>query len=214
MKQGFFITVEGVEGAGKSTAMKFIEAHLRENDIDVVVTREPGGTEIAEVIRHVLLDHHEEVMAEDTELLLMFASRAQHIVQVIKPNLLKGKTVLCDRFTDASFAYQGGGRCIPEARIAALEAWVLGDFRPDITILLDLPSEIGVSRVRGRGQLDRIETEELAFFNRVRECYLDRAKQYAERYRLINAEQSIAEVKQALLNLFNKEILVRIHERS
>ena len=204
-KRGLFITIEGIEGAGKSTAIKFVQSYFESKGIELVVTREPGGTQIAEAIRLVLLDYYEESMAEDAELLLMFASRAQHIAHVIKPTVAAGTFVLSDRFTDASFAYQGGGRGISEERIAVLEKWVQGDLRPDITLLFDVPAKIGLSRIQKRIEApDRIEQEEIDFFERVRQCYLDRSKRYAEQYKVINTEQSLEEVEAVLKTLLDE----------
>lgn len=201
---GLFITVEGVEGAGKSTIMRVIEGFLKQHilyknkEIDFVITREPGGTEIAEAIRRVLLNCYEDTMSEDTELLLYFAARAEHLAQLILPALQSGKIVVCDRFTDASYAYQGGGRGIPEQRLAALENWVQGDLRPDVTILLDVSAEIGLKRASGRGALDRIEKEQIEFFERVRTSYLKRAKRFKNQYVVINANNSKNIVKKAV----------------
>jgi dTMP kinase len=207
-KKGTFITIEGIEGAGKSTAIKFMQEYLsaKNKGVDVIVTREPGGTEIAEKIRQILLDHHEEKMAEDTELLLMFASRAQHLARVIRPALASGMIVLCDRFTDASFAYQGGGRGIPVETIAVLEKWVHADLQPDFTILLDLPVEIGMRRAKGRSNLDRFESEEFHFFEKVRECYLQRAKKYAARYRIVNSSVIPRKMKEAIAEILDEVV--------
>lgn len=199
MSQGRFITVEGIEGAGKSTAMQFIAQYLRAKNIPLVVTREPGGTLIAEDIRQLLLTPHEEAMAIDTELLLMFASRAQHIANVIRPALTKGQWVLCDRFTDASYAYQGGGRGIAAERIAALEAWVQGELQPNLTLLLDLPAEIGLMRIKDRKTQDRIEREQHVFFARVRQAYLARAQHFPQRFKIINAAEDLPQVQAQLL---------------
>ena len=200
MIKGKFITVEGVEGAGKSTIVQFIKEKFDLADIACTLTREPGGTPIAELIRQVLLGQHDEMMSPDTELLLMFAGRAQHISQVILPALQRGQWVLCDRFSDASFAYQGGGRGIPLSHIRDLAAWVQGDLLPDMTILLDLPVETGFSRISSRGALDRIESEGLDFFERVRERYLIRSKKFPERFRVISADQDLESVKSDVLN--------------
>lgn len=193
-----FITIEGIEGVGKSTAIEFLQDYLNSLHQDYVLTREPGGTEIAEAIRKVTLQHHQEEMNPDTELLLMFASRAQHIAKVIKPALAEGKIVLSDRFTDATYAYQGGGRGLDPARIAILEKWVQNDLQPDLTILLDAPIEIGLQRILSRGAKDRIEHEKIAFFHRVRECYLERARRFPERFKVIDATQTCDQV-QAIL---------------
>ncbi len=194
----YFITVEGIEGAGKSTAVKFIHQYLLDAQIPHKITREPGGTEIAEEIRQVLLKHYQEVMAADTELLLMFASRAQHLASVILPALHQGQWVICDRFTDASYAYQGGGRGIDSQRIAQIESWVQADLRPDYVFLFDVPAEIGLRRIKGRNQEDRIEQEQVQFFDRVRQIYLSRAQQSPDRYQLIDASQSWEQVQDQL----------------
>lgn len=207
--QGLFIVVEGIEGAGKSTVMEYIRAYLTERKLPFVMTREPGGTQIAEAIRLVLLDYYEEPMAEDTELMLMFASRAQHIAQLIKPAIAEGKIVVSDRFSDASFAYQGAGRGIDQMRIAELAHWVKGDLRPDATILLDLPAEIGLERIQARASApDRIEQEELSFFERVRESYLARAKEYASEYHIVDATQTIDAVQTAVKEILDHVIQV------
>ena len=203
--KGLFITFEGIEGAGKTTAIKIVEYYLLLHNKEIVATREPGGTEIAEAIRQLLLDYYEEKMAEKTEILLMFASRAQHVAQIIRPALIEGKTVLCDRFTDASFAYQGGGRGIDEEQIAILEKWTHGDMQPDLTILLDVLPEKGLARARERGeQPDRIELEQLHFFTRVREAYLQRAEDNKNRYKIIDANVSLPEMEQSLIALMNE----------
>lgn len=195
MEKGKFITLEGGEGAGKSTQMAYIEESLKKAGKTVRVTREPGGTEISEAIRELLLDHRRTAMVGDTELLLMFAARAQHIAELIKPALAQGEWVLCDRFTDATYAYQGGGRGIDTDRIATLENWVQGALRPDLTILLDLPVDVGLSRAGERGDLDRFEREKQEFFERVRQAYLDLAASHPNRYRIIDASQDIPQVK-------------------
>ena len=206
MNKQFFITIEGGEGAGKSTVIKILEQYLKEKNVPITLTREPGGTEIAESIRQVLLDfQYKEKMAEDTELLLMFASRAQHIAQVIKPALAKGNVVLCDRFTDASFAYQGGGRGISEERIEALANWVQGDFWPDLTILLDIPIEVGFERIKARGVKDRIEEEQMQFFESVRQCYLDRAAKYPNRFVVVDASQPLESVEKRLIEILEEK---------
>jgi dTMP kinase len=187
MTRGKFITLEGGEGAGKSSNIPFIESYLRERGIDLVMTREPGGTALSERIRTILLDKQEQQMTSDTELLLMFAARAQHLEQVILPALHAGRWVICDRFTDATYAYQGGGRGIPSQRIALLEQWVQGDFRPDQTLIFDLPVATGLARAGQRSTPDRFEQENLAFFERVRAAYLERAKTAPQRYSIIDA---------------------------
>lgn len=195
---GLFITLEGPEGAGKSTNRDYLAELLGASGREVVLTREPGGTPLAERIREILLAPAAEPMAVDTELLLMFAARAQHLAQVVRPALARGALVLCDRFVDATYAYQGGGRGIPVERIATLEAFVLGDLQPDLTLVFDLPVEIGLARAARRGALDRFEQEQRAFFEAVRQTYLDRAQAVPARYRLIDASRSLAEVQAEL----------------
>jgi len=168
MNKGRFITIDGVEGAGKSTQIDLICSYLQRKGIKVVRTREPGGTDVGEKIRSVLLDVDNQEMHSDTELLLMFSSRNELIQNKIIPALNNGSWVVSDRFTDASFAYQGGGRMLNLDRIAKLEEWVLGDFQPDLTLLLDISVEIGMTRIEARAAKDRIELEERAFFERVR----------------------------------------------
>ncbi|ATH81580.1 MULTISPECIES: dTMP kinase [Pseudomonadaceae] len=192
---GLFITLEGPEGAGKSTNREYLAERLREQGIDVLLTREPGGTPLAERIRELLLDPSDEPMAADAELLLVFAARAQHLQQVIRPALAKGSVVLCDRFTDATYAYQGGGRGLSIERIAQLEQFVQGELRPDLTLIFDLPVEIGLARAAARGRLDRFEQEGRGFFEAVRQAYLQRAEQAPQRYRVLDAGQTLAQVQ-------------------
>lgn len=196
--QGKFITLEGGEGAGKSTNIPFIQQYLQECGIDVVLTREPGGTALSEEIRAILLDHKHDNMSSDTELLLMFAARAQHLAEVIRPALTAGRWVICDRFTDATYAYQGGGRGIDAARIAVLEQWVQGELRPDMTLIFDLPVQTGLQRAGVRSSPDRFEQENIAFFERVRATYLQRAAQQPARYAVLDAGASLAEVQQQI----------------
>ncbi len=191
-----FITVEGAEGGGKSTQLAAIADVLKSHDIPCLQTREPGGTALGERLREWLL--HED-MHSDTELLLMFAARAEHLQRVILPALQAGQWVLCDRFTDASYAYQGGGRGIATEKIAALETWVQGDLRPDLCFILDVPIELGLQRARGRGALDRFEREQQSFFQRVRQTYLDRAAASPAHYRVIDASPSAEVVTQAIV---------------
>ncbi|WXL27408.1 dTMP kinase [Ectopseudomonas mendocina] len=206
---GLFITLEGPEGAGKSTNREYLAARLREQGIDVVLTREPGGTPLAERVREILLAPSDEVMASDTELLLMFAARAQHLDQVIRPALARGSVVLCDRFTDATYAYQGGGRGLPHERIAVLEDFVQGSLRPDMTLVFDLPVDIGLARAAERGCLDRFEQEGVAFFDAVRQTYLQRAAQHPQRYRIVDASQPLNEVQQRLDSLLPELLELR-----
>jgi dTMP kinase len=196
--RGLFITIEGGEGVGKSTNIAFIAEQLQQQGIDFILTREPGGTPLAEDIRQLLLIPRNESVAENTELLLMFAARAQHIAQVIKPALQSGKWVICDRFTDATFAYQGGGRGVDLGKISDLEQWVQGDLRPDYTLLLDAPIEVGMSRATKRGELDRFEQEQRAFFEAVRSTYLSLAEKFKQRFRIVDASQTLPAVQQSL----------------
>lgn len=199
MSSGLFITLEGPEGAGKTTNREYLAEQLRAAGCKVLLTREPGGTALGERIRELLLTPTDEPMANDTELLLMFAARAQHLAQVICPALAAGKVVLCDRFTDATYAYQGGGRGLSMERITQLEQFVQADLRPDITFLFDLPVEIGLARAAARGRLDRFEQERRTFFENVRAVYLARAKQFPNRYHVLDASQPLAAVQQQLL---------------
>jgi len=193
-----FITIEGGEGAGKSTAQRFIADRLAERGITTVQTREPGGTPLAEAIRQTLLSVDGEAPVEMTELLLVFAARAQHLAKVIEPALLRGDWVLSDRFTDATYAYQGAARGLSTATILHLEQLVQGGRQPDKVLILDLPPEIGMARARSRGELDRFEREEHDFFERVRAGYLMRAEATPERYSVIDAGQALPQVESAL----------------
>lgn len=197
-QRGLFITVEGGEGVGKSTNLAFIAEQIRASGRELVTTREPGGTATAESIRRLFLEHNDEPMAEMTELLLVFAARAQHIARVIEPALATGRWVLCDRFTDATYAYQGGGRGLNADIISKLEVLVQRELRPDITILLDAPVEVGAARVAERGATDRLENEQQVFFQRVRDCYLQRARAESQRFRVIDAAQPLAQVQSQL----------------
>ena len=191
---GFFITFEGIEGAGKSTLIEFIEKFLLEKGYRVIKTREPGGTKIGEQIREILLNN-KNYIEDDAELLLMFAARAQHIKEVIFPALESKHIVLCDRFTDASYAYQGGGRGIEVTKIKLLEE-LTGDLTPDLTMLLDLDVNVGMKRTVNRGKTDRFESEDSVFFEKIRECYLEIAEDNPQRFRIINAEKPIESVKE------------------
>lgn len=207
-QRGRFITVEGVEGGGKSSNIQFIADFLTEHKIDCIVTREPGGTTVAEAIREVVLDKRLPKMHHDTELLLMFAARAEHLQKKIVPALQAGQWVISDRFTDATYAYQGGGRGIDTTRIAALEKWTQGDLQPDLTLLFDLDVEVGLQRTRQRGEADRFEEETLAFFQRIRQHYQQRARMYPERYRIINAAEDLTTVQQQLSQVFEQYFTV------
>ena len=199
--RGKLITLEGGEGVGKTTHLAAIKTYLEQRGHPVMVTREPGGTQLGERLRALLLDHNEsEALSENSELLLIFAARAQHIDQRILPALNAGEWVLCDRFTDASYAYQGGGRGISWQRIAQLEQWVQGELRPDLTLLLDAPVEVGMARARQRSRPDRFETEQFDFFNQVRTHYLKLAATFPERIKIVDASLSMDEVERAVLS--------------
>ncbi len=199
MKRGLFITLEGGEGAGKSTNATWLADYLRSCGKTVLVTREPGGTEVGEAIRSVLLSPDLPAMNADTELLLMFAARNEHLHTKILPALEQGTWVICDRFTDATYAYQGYGRGIALSHIAELEQWVQGDIRPDYVILFDLDVATGMARAQARGRADRFEQEHTAFFERIREGYQQRAAQLPTRYPTIRAGEALAAVRQQLL---------------
>jgi dTMP kinase len=209
--RGLFINMEGGEGVGKSTNLGFLENFLRGNGVDVVVTREPGGTRLGEDIRDLLLQLREEPVDPTAELLLIFAARAQHIAELIEPALAAGKWVLSDRFTDATYAYQCGGRGVKRETVAQLEALVQGALRPDFTLLLDAPVNIGMRRAQKRGDLDRFEQETLAFFERVRSAYLRQAEVHGDRYRVIDASQSLVIVQQALAKVGTELLSKQIH---
>ena len=202
--RGQFITFEGTEGVGKSTQLANAAATLKALGVDYTVTREPGGTPMAESIRELLLAPRDEPVNDMTELLLMFAARAQHLHTRILPELEAGRWVLCDRFTDATFAYQGGGRGVPAERIALLENLVQGSFRPDQVILLDAPVETGMTRARHRGELDRFEQEAVAFFERIRRTYLERAAADPGRYHIVDAAQPLEAVSRDVTSLVNR----------
>ena len=200
MRKGYFITFEGGEGTGKSTQLALVKEALEQRGIKVCVTREPGGTELAEEIRRVLLSPRNETVDPTTELLLMFAARAQHLAQVILPAVDRGEWVLCDRFTDATYAYQQGGRGVDGDKIAILERLVQMGVNPDLTLLFDAPIEISLQRMRDRGALDRFEQEGLEFMKRVRSTYLTRARVESERFRVIDATATVDDVR-ASVNL-------------
>ncbi len=203
-ERGRFITLEGGEGVGKTTNLIFIKHWLEAEGKKVIVTREPGGTPLAERIRKLLLDPQEQV-ATETELLLMFASRAQHLAEVIRPALLRGDWILCSRFTDSTYAYQGGGRGIDAGRIDVLADWLHADCQPDATLLLDLPAAQGLARARARDELDRIEQEEVDFFERVRQVYLQRAKA-SPVTAIIDASRSLEQVQQQLVGALSQQL--------
>ncbi len=202
------ITLEGIEGVGKTSNLRFIKELLETSGHDCVVTREPGGTNLGEALRDLLLSHSDENMSADAELLMMFAARAEHLSKVILPALAKGKTVLCDRFTEATYAYQGGGRLLDIDKISELEDWVQGELRPDLTLILDAPVEVGRARASKRSIPDRIEKEQDDFFQRVRNAYIELAKRYPHRICLIDASKTLPEVqKQIREKLIERNIL-------
>lgn len=209
LRRGRFITVEGGEGAGKSSNLAFIRQLLEQAGKAVIFTREPGGTPLGEEVRDLLLGHRHQGMSQDTELLLMFGARAEHIARKIRPALDAGNWVLCDRFTDASYAYQGGGRGIDWQRIHTLETWVQRDLRPDLTLLLDLPVSQGLQRAGQRSEPDRFESEEEAFFKRVREAYLQIAEQEPVRVKVVDASLALPTVQEqiaALIQAFLQQV--------
>lgn len=201
-----FITLEGIEGVGKSTQLKFIANYLRKADIPLTVTREPGGTQAAEAIRALVLqsDFSPEVIIPETELLLFFAARAQHIHYVIKPALQRGDWVLCDRFTETSYAYQGGGRGLDLAFIRSLQLWVQQDLKVDKVLLLDAPVDIALRRTHHRKAADRIEAEKHDFFSRARANYLERAKQMPDFYQVIDASLSLKDVQKQIKQVLDQ----------
>lgn len=206
---GKLITLEGSEGAGKTTNAAWIADYLSKQGKKVLITREPGGTAVAEAIRGILLSPQLPVMHSDTELLLMFAARNEHLQRVILPALSQGKWVICDRFTDASYAYQGYGRGLPLERIAALETWVQGNLRPDYVLVFDIDNKQGIERARARGKPDRFEREHIDFFERVRQGYLARAQQSPENYYLIDASPELPVVQATLKTIF-EQILLKV----
>ena len=205
--RGRFLIIEGVDGSGKSTQLPRVGDWLRRYGVETLVTREPGGTPLGESLRALLLDPQFEGMSSSAELLVMFAARAEHLEKRIAPALAGGVWVLCERFTDATFAYQGGGRNVDPARIAALEDAVQGDIRPDLVIVLDLPVEIGLRRVARRGATDRFEHEDVEFFRRVREVYLDRARKHPERYTVVDARADEHAVTEHMIREISERLL-------
>ena len=198
MQRGKFITVEGIEGTGKSTNIDFLTSLIEKYGLEVMRTREPGGTPMAEKIRQLLLDHDQEALPEIAELLLFFASRSLHLRNAIMPALAAGKWVVCDRFTDASRAYQGSGRGLDAGRIEQLADWVQEGIEPDLTILLDAPAEIGMQRAADRGEGDRMDSQELSFYRRVRKGYLRLAKQHPARFAIVDASRSLEQVQASI----------------
>jgi dTMP kinase len=195
MSKAKFITFEGVDGAGKSTGLDWFADALRQRGIDLLVTREPGGTPLGEQLREILLN---QPMHIETEAMLMFAARREHVEKVIRPALQRGTWVISDRFSDASFAYQGGGRGVPLVKLEQLEQWVHGELQPDLTLLFDIPIEVARQRLSNNVSLDRFEQEKGEFFERVRQAYLARAAKSPQRITVIHAEKSLQEVQQEL----------------
>ena len=206
--RGRFITIEGTEGVGKTTNIEYIKQWLDTNHISFVSTREPGGTPLAEEIRELLLANREEKVCSKAELLMMFAGRAQHIDQVIEPQLAAGNWVLCDRFTDATYAYQGAGREMDSELIASLETMVQASMRPDLTLVLDVPVELGLERAGKRSEPDRFELEKTDFFNRVRNAYLSMAEQNPQRYKIIDASKTLEVVQQQIAYTLNNFLTI------
>lgn len=206
MTKARFISVEGIEGVGKSTHLGFIRDQLVVRGIDVLMTREPGGTPAAERIRGLLLDTGGEDLSPEAELLLMFAARALHVENVIRPALKAGRWVVCDRFMDASYAYQGGGRGIPAQRIASLERWILKGLKPDLTLLLDAPVAVGLARMTKRGPRDRFEQEQAAFFDRVRRVYLTRVRREPRRLQVVAADGELSQVQERIKSILDARL--------
>lgn len=199
--RGRFITLEGIDGAGKSTQIDFVATRLRERGIDIVVTREPGGTEIGEALRELVL---RQPMSARTETLLVFAARAQHVEQVIAPALVAGRWIVCDRFTDATYAYQSGGRGVPEAAVAALERWVHPDLQPDLTFLFDVAPDVAAQRLSAARAADRFEAEQRDFFARVRAVYLERARRFPARFVVLDGTQPPEAVRAQLVEALDR----------
>lgn len=212
--RGMFITLEGGEGVGKSSNITFIRDYLIQKKSDktfqLCLTREPGGTPLAEEIRSLFIKPREETVHETTELLLVFAARAQHLSQFILPNLELGHWVLSDRFTDATFAYQGGGRGLNLDTITTLETMVQKELQPDLTILLDLPVEVGMARAKERSNFDRIEKEQMVFFEKVRQAYLERAKDNPERFRVIDGNQNLSLVQKNIAKVLDAFLIEQL----
>ena len=205
---GKFITLEGIEGVGKTTNREYIQHQLEQTGTACVVTREPGGTPLGEALREMLLEHKHEGMSSDAELLMMFAARAEHLNKIILPALEAGSNVLCDRFTEATYAYQGGGRGINAQKIAELETWVQGDLRPDLTIILDAPVATGRERAGQRSAPDRIEKEQNDFFERVRTRYLELAEHYPDRIAVVDASVALEKVQDQIDHVMKQHGIV------
>lgn len=199
-----FITVEGIEGVGKSSNIQFIAECLAQKDINVVLTREPGGTPLGERVRDILLTEFAEKTLPQTELLLLYAARFAHVEQVIKPALADGNWVICDRFVDATYAYQGAGRGMDFKMIDTLNEWTLGSFKPDVTIILDAPVEVALGRIQHNRVLDRFEKEKASFFEKIRQFYLQRAAQNPHHYHVVDASLELNQVKQQLADILCK----------
>lgn len=212
MNRGLFITLEGTEGVGKSTNLKFICDWLSKQGIPFVCTREPGGTPLAESLRELLLAPRDERFDPLAELLVVFAARAQHLAELILPTLARGMWVVCDRFTDATYAYQGGGRGLDGQAITTLENLVQGSLRPDAVIVLDVSPDIGLQRAANRGEPDRFESEQIQFFERVRRAYLERAAADTVRYHVVDAGQSLCDVQSDLAGVLEKIKGRKLHE--
>ncbi|MEE9328202.1 MAG: dTMP kinase [Cocleimonas sp.] len=208
INKGLFISFEGVEGAGKTTNIEYIAEKIEQAGHEILHTREPGGTEVGEAIREILISKDLPEMHHNTELLLMFAARAEHLQRKIIPALADGKWVLCDRFTDATYAYQGAGRGISKDHISILETMVQGSLRPDYTFLFDLEANIGLSRAKSRGETDRFEQQHIDFFNKVRNEYLNMAEENKDRYRIVNAQFDLQTV-QTQINVLIQDILIK-----
>lgn len=205
---GKFVTLEGIEGVGKTSNLACIRGLLQQNGHECVETREPGGTPLGESLRAILLEHQHDGMTPDAELLLMFAARAEHLARVILPALSAGKYVLCDRFTEATYAYQGGGRGLDHSKIAELENWVQGELRPDLTIILDAPVHIGRARAGRRSDPDRIEKEHDDFFTRVRDTYLRQAEHYPQRIAVVDANMALEKVQDQIKRVLREYDIV------
>lgn len=205
MARGKLISIEGIEGAGKSTALQFIKDYLNSANINCIFTREPGGTPLAEEMRNILLHHKiDEDMVSEAELLIMFAARAQNINTLILPALNAGRFVVTDRYIDASYAYQGGGRHLSSKLIAILDHWIVDGVYPDLTLLLDISPDLGLERANKRGVAkDRIEREQIDFFTRVRDSYLQRAQEDPTRMKIIDASQSLVSVQNQIRDILN-----------
>ena len=203
--EGVFLTIEGIEGAGKSTLVEFIKDQLTQKNIPFIATREPGGTPIAEQLRQLLLHHSAEKIYPETELLLLFAGRSQHIHEVIQPALDNNQWVICDRFIDATYAYQGGGRQMDTSMIKILEDFTLKNLQPDVTLLLDLSEETGLARIKSRdSKIDRFEQEKIEFFKRVRKVYLERAQAEPHRFHIIDASLPLPQIQKNILFILNE----------